>query len=988
MGTVYEAYDPGLGRRVAIKLFRKNLSGSNKPDNTARASRDALVAEARALARINHPNVVSIFDIGTSQDRVYLAMEFLRGRTLRHWVGECNPSWSQIVRVYLGLARGLAAIHRVQLVHLDFKPDNVIIDEQNHARIVDFGLAVDEAENAGDDSWRRQTRKPSLPTHPGEEEPTLTTTTTLLAAQPSQSTRRAAGTPAYMSPEQHIRGTITPASDQYSFCVALYESLFRQRPFTAKSARAYHRLKVEFRLSVPRKRGRLPRRLLRVLERGLQVDPRNRYADMQELIDDLEGSIHRSTATAVSLAMLGMVSLGTTATWLEQTNEDNLRCQEMSARSEEIWSNSIAREIDLSFHRTQHPSAGELYQRIANRFTRIASDFREMQDQVCAAQQGERAAKPPVPYVQQQTCLDERLTETHDMLQVLREVNRNTLHKSPDLVMQMPSPLACKDPSAFRVFLPTPNDPAKARQVTALRREIRRATAQIKLSQFDYHGDFANRTTETARKIGYLPLMADAALFKASVEMHGARPMAVASNFQHAIVTGESGEIDHFEVSALSLYAFLRGYREGQVEEAEELLQHAMAHNRRVGNPPELLGDIYVRSAAIMSAASQWERAERLANLALLAYSKTSASVPRSLATAYNNLGVVQFGQGRYEDALHNFNEARLQTIARLGPNHPELLFADGNIALSAACLGELDVANQASREAIELYERTSCLPNEPLIRARFQLGENLAARGDRAGGLKEIRASLALYEQISGVDAPDSFEAWARIAYLEAMRGNWLAAREAADQTYRLLKIAEANGKPMRESEWGYAALTFTYEMLGEGAMANETGVLALRRIARLSPTEPGPIDLYYRREIQRHTKAQNFGEAHRVATRALLGPGLPAYRELEVRLVRARIGLDLGLLSEAESDAMWIEKRPDLLRQDDLASVYVDEIRASLALARGEVAIAHQYMSHAFELLGRTEHWRDSIAAGDVERLTQLRSRVEAALESSNRN
>jgi eukaryotic-like serine/threonine-protein kinase len=168
MGIVLSAYDPHLDRKVAIKLLRGDIFRGD--DRTGRG-RDVLVGEAQAMARLNHPNVVTVYEVGLLDDGAYVAMEQVEGRTLRAWLSESPRSWQEIVDMLAQAGRGLAAAHRSGIAHRDFKPDNVLVGADGRPRISDFGLAM--------------------------------------------GTSGVVGTPAYMSPEQAAGGDGGAAGDQY-----------------------------------------------------------------------------------------------------------------------------------------------------------------------------------------------------------------------------------------------------------------------------------------------------------------------------------------------------------------------------------------------------------------------------------------------------------------------------------------------------------------------------------------------------------------------------------------------------------------------------------------------------------------------------------------------------------------------------------------------------------------------------------------------------
>ena len=250
MGEVYLAHDGQLDRKVALKLLRPDAIDTDAQSHQARLSR-----EAQAMAKLSHPNVVAVYDIGASSERVFIAMEYVEGRTLRRWLSEAPRSWREATRVLMEAGRGLAAAHSAQLLHRDFKPENVLVGKDGRVRVLDFGLACE------------QFTEPVAP--PGDE----------LNTHRSGSTERNAivGTPGYMAPEQLLGQEIDARADQYSFCVALYEALYGERPFDGASGR----------LKPARADKEVPHQLRSIMLRGLRISPHERYPSMHALLFEL-----------------------------------------------------------------------------------------------------------------------------------------------------------------------------------------------------------------------------------------------------------------------------------------------------------------------------------------------------------------------------------------------------------------------------------------------------------------------------------------------------------------------------------------------------------------------------------------------------------------------------------------------------------------------------------------------------------------------------
>ena len=217
MGVVYEAHDTTLDRRVAVKLLRPDLLEGV-----------SLLAEAQAMARLQHPNIVTVFDVGIANGQLYVCMEYVAGTTLRAWADQCARSWREIALVYAAAGEGLAYVHRAGLVHLDFKPDNVLVDREGRARVTDFGLAR------------------------------------MIDARPAHGARLLVGTPAYMAPEQRRCETTDARCDQYAFCASLRETLGDRD---------------------------VPSWLQRVIARGLSIDRARRFATMADLLATLHARL-------------------------------------------------------------------------------------------------------------------------------------------------------------------------------------------------------------------------------------------------------------------------------------------------------------------------------------------------------------------------------------------------------------------------------------------------------------------------------------------------------------------------------------------------------------------------------------------------------------------------------------------------------------------------------------------------------------------------
>lgn len=267
MGRVYAAYDEQLDRRVALKLLRKPRSGS-------RRQRMMVLREARAAARIAHPSVISIFDIGEIDGQIHIAMEYVEGETLLKWQKDSQRSWRDILNMYLEVGQALQAAHQAEVIHRDFKPDNVLVGRDGRPKVVDFGLAQVGLSDSVPEGEMPATVDAAVKLSPVDPGGRFTLSGVV------------AGTPGYMSPEQCGGNQIDQRSDQWSFCAALFEGLYGVLPFDGKTLKEFTE-SVYGPIRRPPSPTNIPDDIYQILRRGLSPDPKDRFTGMQELLDAL-----------------------------------------------------------------------------------------------------------------------------------------------------------------------------------------------------------------------------------------------------------------------------------------------------------------------------------------------------------------------------------------------------------------------------------------------------------------------------------------------------------------------------------------------------------------------------------------------------------------------------------------------------------------------------------------------------------------------------
>ncbi|MEX1368155.1 MAG: serine/threonine-protein kinase [Nannocystaceae bacterium] len=290
MGVVYGAYDPLLGRRVALKLVRHR----DTPDSVEAHVDERLRREAQALARLTHPNVVSLYDVGCCERGNFLALELVPGIDLDEWLRKQLHPWTDIVEVFVDAGRGLAAAHAAGLIHRDFKPANVIVGPQRHVTVVDFGLA-------------RNAELDTTITHdPGARTPTPQRDE--LLATRLTGTNIIVGTRGYMAPEQLLGLTVGPRADQFSLCVALFEALYGRRPYPGKNAVETATSFARGNLEDPTERRGVSNRVHEALLKGLSIEPDDRFPSMDALLLALGRGLPRARRRWLLAAALAVTA--------------------------------------------------------------------------------------------------------------------------------------------------------------------------------------------------------------------------------------------------------------------------------------------------------------------------------------------------------------------------------------------------------------------------------------------------------------------------------------------------------------------------------------------------------------------------------------------------------------------------------------------------------------------------------------------------------
>jgi tetratricopeptide (TPR) repeat protein/predicted Ser/Thr protein kinase len=722
MGVVVAAYDPELDRKVALKLLRPR--GSSTSAATARLQR-----EAQALAKLDHPNVVGVHDVGVHDQQLFVAMDFVDGQTLGDWLGEAHDRrpWREVVRVFVEAGRGLAAAHEAGLVHRDFKPDNVMIGDDGRVRVMDFGLARPES---GDDD------------EPPPEQPSVTSTSATIDR--ITQTGAMLGTPAYMSLEQ-FQGRATDArSDQFSFCVALYEGLYGQRPFAGQSVvqivASVERGQIE---AAPRGVA-VPSWLRRVLVRGLARAPEQRWPSMRALLSALthDPAARRHKRLAIA-AILGLL-VAASAAVVFVIRQDAQTCTGMDAKLDGVWDTQRRTQIEAALLGTELAHAPATWARVERRLDDYANAWVAARIETCEA--SHRGEQSGALLDLRMACLDERLDHLHAAVDVLAHADETVTGQAVSLVTDLPSLERCSDVDALTADVPPPDDPRTAEQVAALERTLVDARALERAGKYPDGLALADRVVAASATLDYGPLRARALLRQGSLQKRIgdfalAEPTLVAA-YTSALSQGMLSEASAASVILL----FLLGDTLARTDEGLRWAIHADALTLAVGHDD-------------------------------------------SRATYLNALGALASTSGDDDHARVYHDDARELLEGLLGPDHPSVASALYNLGNIATRQGQLDQARAYHDRALTIFESAlgpehpevaGCLVSRANI--NIQLGRFEPARADLQRSLEVLVASLG----------PDHMEVAASLNGLggvAGMQGDYQAARDYYERARVLLE-------------------------------------------------------------------------------------------------------------------------------------------------------------------------------------------------------
>ena len=755
MGSVYLARDLQLGREVALKLHRVG-SGD-----------DRLQREAIAMAKLAHPNVVTVFEVTSVDNQLCVAMEYVRGDTLRGWLAKTKREWRDIVALLIDAGTGLAAAHAAGLVHRDFKPENVLVGDDGRPRVSDFGLARVGAHATPEPAPRATTKQTAVSQ---SLDTPLTVTGSLL------------GTPAYIAPEQLAGDAVDVRSDQFSFCVVAWESLYGRRPFAGKTLTAIQ-LAVEAHELTPPGRTEVPDRVRRVIERGLAAEPADRFADLDTLLAALRAAARPRTRRRFAFAAAAIALLaggGLAAASAISTRRHVAECDAAGNDVRETLGGLRRAAAAQAFAASGAPYAASAF----DHATQALDLYREL----LAVRTTATCREPSDDHLAalRRNCLTDRSNELAALVDVFAHADVQTVEGAGDAAWAMFDPAPCDDPSALLATAPRSVHSAELGKVRALfdagryREAIAVAEPLAELAHSQGDNDAELSVLDT---LGQLQAEVDTPA-KAAATFDRALALAEAHgrDLDAALVLGGLANVvgvtqhDHASAHRDLALAFAKLDRLGghnSLLRASLLATKAqllMDENRggeaeaaivgAVAALEQVFGPDHPRVAAALGTQSQIERAEGKLDKSLATSQQTLAIFERTLGEGHPNVAGSQLNLASGLIVLHRYDEARplLQradaVLLRVyGPDSAPRAAIYGNLGEIEQAQEHFDAALADYRHAAEVLEHIG--DHGGVAGAHRDIARVLAQSGHLAEAIAEDERALATIERLgSGAES------------------------------------------------------------------------------------------------------------------------------------------------------------------------------------------------------------------------------------------
>ncbi len=791
MGVVYLAFDPELDRRVAVKILQTTATDSGS-EGPAR-----LVREAQVMAKLSHPNVITVFDVGTFGREVFVAMEYVRGVTLREWWSMGPRAAAEVIAICVQAGRGLEAAHERGILHRDFKPENVVVDEHGRARVLDFGLARSRAD------------EPSATGARIELDDTIVGRRST-AALPETLLGAVMGTPAYMAPEQMRSMPVDARSDQFGFCVATFEALYGKRPFPGETVADVVNAIDAGNIVVPPESERatkgVPRAVLPVLVKGLAADPAARWKSMTELLAALEEASTRARRTWLLLGIFAAVlSVAGAVFALGRSSRESV-CEGAAQSLAGTWDAPARAEVAAAFRGSGDPNADVALPNVVKALDDYSAAWVAMSTEACVATRV-RGVQSDEALDLRAACLRGRLDDLRAFADLLRHADATTIDNAVAGARRL-GPLAeCADVPALRAAY----EPVRSEQraaVDALRRDVANVVAHYNTGRCDDAMPLAADVATRARALGYGPVTAEA-LYWAGVTAEDCRDAKTSAVYLfEAVAESTASRQDETAARALIALARVRGSGMSRYEEGGSLAKLAEAAVRRAGSSDALLGDLAHARGWIEYTHGNIDLALPYRKEAILRHQRAVGDNDLDALQMHAELSDLEFESGHLAVALAAQKEILGRAIEMLGPRHQRVGRYTADVAETLVVQGKYE-------EAAQWIERARpIIAAGPAEHLRYVEAIDHIGLGDVDRGTRELTALIALGEQDVGPADP----------YPLSVRGDvakWHSVHRRAEAAAEADAIVQRIGELRQDENPWYSGADAAYAI--EGARAGK---------------------------------------------------------------------------------------------------------------------------------------------------------------------
>jgi len=759
-GTVLRAYDPRLHREVAIKRLRAD---SDMPENAER-----FVREARAMARLSHPNVVAVFDVEEHDGEVIIAMEYVAGSTLRDHVRDAASPlpWRRVVGLYAQAGRGLLAAHQSGLVHRDFKPTNVLVSERGRVKVGDFGLAKTSADATAD----------PVPSSDFSSDGDFDDGLSELTQQ-----HTVLGTPRYMAPEQHARDRLTAKTDQYAFCLALWEALVGKSPFPDEELM---RNKLAGAPSWPVEVS-VPQPIVEAIARGLSPSPKNRWPSMAELLEALEFEPNVQRRRRWVLGATGaVVGLGVGA-WQIEMEARRRRCSEQAESIRDEWNGDVRGRVEQAFAQSGAGAAKETAANTIVWIDRFADEWTKSTEESCLAHELE-GSLTEVQAERRHACLGTQRDELAGFLSLLQSLDATHLAPLAEAAVELGPPQRCED-DALLARLPAPPENAERRsEYEALRAEVFRARLLGEIDQIDACLELLAELEPRLAEPGLQMLRATALRAEGHALWTEMRSHDAVAVFQEALEQALAIDDELNAARSATDLGRILSAELGQHDEAGRWLAVARSLAGTHGGDPLLHVELLLSETARLRLAGHFEEARAAGVEALAAATSTHGPEHPVVADALNQLAIVEGDLGDGEQAIAHLERARDVWRRAYGENSEAVAMAYANLGVAYNKMGRKDEALAYLERGVEVARRVwrSTHPETALKLSNaatlaMQMGRLELAKAYSEQAVDAMRAEL-------GLNDPNTSHVLTTMGRIYDRLGDTVGARKALEDALK----------------------------------------------------------------------------------------------------------------------------------------------------------------------------------------------------------